>query len=61
MSEPASVAVLLQRIVDLETALRPFAELASVFDGRPDAVAIASTWRGSIVVRDLRRAREALA
>ena len=57
MSVEHSLASLLQRVADLEAALRPFARLAEIYAPRRDDVRLVSTVVGDITVGDIRRAR----
>ena len=55
-----TVADLLQRVAELETALTPFAVAASAFRARPDAARVFSSFAADITVGDLRRAAQRL-
>jgi len=59
MSAPELTAMQ-NRILELETAILPFAKLAGAFARRPASAPVASTAVGEITVADLRAARRAL-
>lgn len=61
MSTEHSCASLLQRIADLEAALRPFAVLAGIYGRLPDDRRLLSTAIGDLTVADIKRARRLVA
>jgi hypothetical protein len=56
-----SLAELLDRVRELEVALRPFAKLYGMFGHLPDDRRVLSTAIGDIVARDIKTARRAVA
>jgi len=61
MSQEHSMASLLERVAELEVALRPFALLAGIYGHLPDDRRLLSTAIGNITAADIKRARAAVA
>ena len=61
MATEHSMASLLERVAQLEAALRPFAKIAEMHLHRRDDARIVSTAIGDITVADVRRARRLVA